>query len=178
MKTTEFSKSILELGKHRRILFGGVLVMAVVAVAHAHGERESERGGIEHTEFAEKSGRSEIVIYRIPVPIQDIQGGFIGPIVTAAEARTLADESPVRLQGKIIQALKENSYEFQDSTGTITVEINRRAWNGVSVANQDTVEITGKIDKFFSRRSVEVRQIQKVMQDTTGYRHSTTGYFD
>jgi uncharacterized protein (TIGR00156 family) len=149
MKTTEFLKSILEPGKHRRISFEVVLVMAVVAVTHAHGERESERGGREHTEFAEKSGRSEIVMDRIPVPIQDIQGGFIGPIVTAAEARTLADESPVRLQRKVIQALKENSYEFQDSTGTITVEINHRAWNGVSVTDQDTVEITEKIDNFF-----------------------------
>jgi uncharacterized protein YdeI (BOF family) len=64
-------------------------------------------------EFAEKSGCSEIVVDRMPIPIQGILDGFIGSIVTSAEAQTLADESPVRLQGKIIQALKENSYEFQ-----------------------------------------------------------------
>jgi hypothetical protein len=39
MKTTDFLKSILKPGKHRRISFGAVLVMAVMVVAYAHGER-------------------------------------------------------------------------------------------------------------------------------------------
>jgi uncharacterized protein (TIGR00156 family) len=61
--------------------------------------------------------------------------------------------------------LKEDRYEFQDNSDTITVKINRRAWNGVLVNEQDTVEIAGKIEKSFSRRSIQVRQIQKVMPD-------------
>jgi uncharacterized protein (TIGR00156 family) len=166
MKTTDFLKSFLKPGKHCRILFGAILVMTIIAVAHARGEREFERRGRGHPEFPGKSGRSEIIMDRIPIRIQGIQGGFIGPVVTAAEAQTLADESPVRLQGKIIQALKEGRYEFQDSSGTITLRINRRVWNGVLVNSQDTVEITGKINRSFSRRSVEVRQIQKVTPDT------------
>jgi uncharacterized protein (TIGR00156 family) len=91
--------------------------------------------------------------------------GYTGPgldAVTVAEAKNLRDDSPVVLQGKIERFLGDEKYLFTDSTGTITVEIDNRLWAGLSINQNDTVEISGEVDKDFRGVEIEVNSIKKI----------------
>ncbi|MGG4608273.1 YgiW/YdeI family stress tolerance OB fold protein [Providencia sp. Me31A] len=96
---------------------------------------------------------------------QNIQGGFSGPNsseTTVAKALELSDDSWVILRGNIVKQLDHKHYEFTDGTGTITLEISRKRWNGINVTPTDKVEVSGKIDKDWNSREVEVKQIQLI----------------
>jgi uncharacterized protein (TIGR00156 family) len=91
--------------------------------------------------------------------------GYTGPgldPITVAEAKNLRDDSPVILTGKIERFLGDEKYLFSDSTGTITIEIDNRLWNGISVNQNDTVEISGEVDKDFRGVEIEVNSIKRV----------------
>ena len=96
---------------------------------------------------------------------QGTQGGFGGPgasPVSVAQALTLRDDSPVILRGRIVRFLGDEKYTFTDSTGSITIEIDRRTWGTLSVNENDTVEISGEIDRELNRVEVEVATIRKI----------------
>ena len=96
---------------------------------------------------------------------QGVQGGFGGPSASptrVAQAMTLRDDSPVILRGKIERFLGNEKYTFSDSTGSMTVEIDRRIWGTLSVNENDTVEISGEIDRERNTVEVEVRSIRKI----------------
>ncbi|MDR2433686.1 MAG: NirD/YgiW/YdeI family stress tolerance protein [Treponema sp.] len=91
--------------------------------------------------------------------------GYTGPgldPVTVAEAKNLRDDSPVVLRGKIERFLGDEKYLFSDDSGTITVEIDNRLWTGLSVNQNDTVEISGEVDKDFRGIEIEVNAIKKL----------------
>jgi uncharacterized protein (TIGR00156 family) len=91
--------------------------------------------------------------------------GYTGPgldPITVAEAKSLRDDSPVVLRGKIERSLGDEKYLFSDGSGTITVEIDNRVWNGLSVNQNDTVEISGEVDKDFRGVEIEVSDIKKI----------------
>jgi uncharacterized protein (TIGR00156 family) len=98
------------------------------------------------------------------------QGGYKGPgsvAITVAEAKNLRDDSPVVLQGKIERFLGNEkyifpAYLFSDNSGNISVIIPDRIWNGLSVDQNDVVEITGIIDRDFTETEVIVRSIKKI----------------
>ena len=90
------------------------------------------------------------------------QGGFRGPnaeVRTVAEARTLRDDTPVILRGRIERYLGNERYQFSDETGTITIEIERRVWGTLSIDENDFVEISGEIDRDWNSIEVEVNSI-------------------
>ena len=87
--------------------------------------------------------------------------GFTGPgkarqyqTVTVSQAKNLPDDFLVILTGNIIQSLGDEKYTFRDSTGDITIEIDRKVWRGLSVGVSDTVEIQGEVD--VGRRGVKI----------------------
>jgi len=93
------------------------------------------------------------------------QGGYKGPgidVISIAEAKTLRDEAPVMLRGKIERFLGDKKYLLSDNTGTIVIEIENRLWQTLSVDENDLVEITGEIDRNFRRIEVEVERIRKL----------------
>jgi len=94
----------------------------------------------------------------------DTQGGFRGPsnVTTVAQALTLRDDTPVVMRGNIIRYLGNERYLFSDSTGTITVEIERKVWGSLSVDENDLVEISGEIDRDWNSIEVEVDRIRKL----------------
>ncbi|MDR1218040.1 MAG: NirD/YgiW/YdeI family stress tolerance protein [Treponema sp.] len=95
----------------------------------------------------------------------EAQEGYKGPgltPVTVEEAKSLRDDSPVVLQGKIVKFLGDEKYLFSDGTGSITIEIDNRLWRGFSVNQDDPVEITGEIDKDFRHITIDVRSIKKM----------------
>ena len=55
-------------------------------------------------------------------------------VMTIEQVRGLSDNSPVIVRGYLLRQNGENSYVFQDNTGTINVEIDEMDWNGMNVA--------------------------------------------
>ncbi|UQZ90931.1 TIGR00156 family protein [Deltaproteobacteria bacterium Smac51] len=91
-------------------------------------------------------------------------GGFTGPngtVATVAEAKKMADDTPVTLVGRIDKRLGGDKYEFRDDTGTITVEIDNDDWNGVTVGPNDIVEISGEVDKDLTSLEIDVDRVVK-----------------
>lgn len=81
-------------------------------------------------------------------------GGFAGPVTgamadTVAKAKELPDDAPVVLTGTIVSQVagSKNKFIFKDQTGEITVEIKRKAFQGINVTPEATVRISGKVDK-------------------------------
>jgi uncharacterized protein (TIGR00156 family) len=92
------------------------------------------------------------------------QGGFVAPassITTAANTRTLADDTWVTLKGNIEQRTGDKTYLFLDKSGSIKLDIDHKRWNGLTVSPRDTVEIQGKVDKGMNDVKVDVKQITK-----------------
>ncbi len=90
-------------------------------------------------------------------------GGFNGDtkITTVQEALKLYDDSPVVLQGNIINSLGDEKYTFADETGQIIVEIDDEDWRGVNVNSDTTVEIYGEVDKgIFKKTKIDVNSIR------------------
>ncbi|WON75771.1 YgiW/YdeI family stress tolerance OB fold protein [Serratia sp. UGAL515B_01] len=93
------------------------------------------------------------------------QGGFSGPsatLTTVDKVKSMGDDTWVMLQGNIEQRVGDELYTFRDATGTITVEIDQKRWNGLSVGPKDKVQIEGKVDKEWSNVEIDVKNIKKV----------------
>ena len=93
-------------------------------------------------------------------------GGYTGSsqdkVTTVSAVKTFADNSYISLQGNIVSKIGKEKYLFKDSTGTITVEIDDKVWAGTTVNANDTVKITGEVDKDFNSLSVEVDTISVI----------------
>lgn len=92
------------------------------------------------------------------------QGGFTGPgpaLTTVQNAKTLADDTWISLKGKILQHNGDKRYVFSDATGTITVKIGRKAWQGLNVGPEDVVELYGEVDKDWGDLHIDVKQVRK-----------------
>ena len=96
---------------------------------------------------------------------QSQNGGFVGPngsSATVESAKSLRDDTWVTLRGNIVERISDDLYKFQDSSGTVNVDIDHKRWNGVTVTPQDTVEIQGEVDKDWNSVEIDVKQITKV----------------
>ena len=91
------------------------------------------------------------------------RGGFTGPglsVSTVAEANKMSDDQPVVLVGQIQQSLGDEKYLFKDASGTITIEIDDEDWRGVNVTPEDTIEISGEVDKDLFDIKVDVNTVK------------------
>ncbi|MEC5344197.1 NirD/YgiW/YdeI family stress tolerance protein [Brenneria populi] len=96
---------------------------------------------------------------------QPAQGGFSDPngsVTTVAKAKDLKDDSWVTLRGSIERRVGDEDYLFRDETGSITVEIDDKYWNGQTITPQDKVELQGEIDKGFNSSELDVKQVKKI----------------
>lgn len=97
--------------------------------------------------------------------LANAQDGFRGPgpdVVTIDAAKSLRDDYPVVLRGKIERFLGDEKYLFADETGSIVVEIDNRLWHGLSVDQNDAVEIIGEVDRGFTKVEIEASGIKKI----------------
>ena len=84
-------------------------------------------------------------------------------VMTVEEVRGLSDNTPVVVRGYLLRQNGENSYVFQDNTGTINLEIDEEDWNGVTVSPTDMVEVWGEVDKNgMSVMEIDVSAIKKM----------------
>jgi uncharacterized protein (TIGR00156 family) len=82
---------------------------------------------------------------------------------TVKHALTLKDDSPVQLKGYVVKAIGDEKYQFRDSTGTITVDIDDELWKGKPVSARTPVTITGEVDidyKPAKRVEIDVDAVQ------------------
>lgn len=92
-------------------------------------------------------------------------GGFVGPngtVTTAANAKSMRDDTWVTLRGNIVERVSDDLYIFKDSSGTVNVDIDHKRWNGQVITPQDKVEIHGEVDKDWNSVEIDVKQIRKV----------------
>jgi uncharacterized protein (TIGR00156 family) len=81
--------------------------------------------------------------------------------VTVNEAKNLPDDTKVLLTGKLAQSPEDEKYIFSDSTGEISVEIDRKIMRRLSVGISDTVEISGEVDNEKGKVEIDVKNIRK-----------------
>lgn len=94
-------------------------------------------------------------------------GGFSGGnemIVTTTQVKEMRDDTPVVLQGNIIQRVGDEKYLFKDSVDSITVEIDDDGWRGITVTPQDTIKLYGEVDRGLWSTEVDVNYIEKVTE--------------
>ncbi|VDZ59823.1 Uncharacterized conserved protein [Serratia odorifera] len=87
------------------------------------------------------------------------QGGFSGPsaaLTTVDKVKSMSDDTWVMLQGNIEQRVGDDTYTFRDASGTLTVEIDNKRWNGQTItpARQSSVgrESGQRLEQRRSRR--------------------------
>lgn len=92
------------------------------------------------------------------------QGGFSGSssVVTVKQAQGMQDDSWVTVRGTIEKRTGDEDYLFRDATGTMTVEVDHKRWEGQTVSPKDTVELTGELDKDNNVIEMDVKQVKKV----------------
>ena len=89
--------------------------------------------------------------------------GATGSAATAVkEALKMRDDSYVTVRGNIVKRLTDDKYLFKDATGEIVVEIDNEGWAGVTVGPDDTVELSGEIDRDFNKVELDVGIVRKV----------------
>lgn len=91
-------------------------------------------------------------------------GGYTGPGLapgTVEDAKKMRDDERVVLVGKIVRSLGGKHYVFQDSTGEIEIEIDKKRWRGQSIGAEDTVEIRGEVDKDWNKVTIDVKELIK-----------------
>jgi len=82
---------------------------------------------------------------------------------TVKQALTMKDDSKVQLKGYVVKAVGDEKYQFRESTGTITVEIDDELWQGKPVSAKTPVVIIGEVDidyKPAKRVEIDVDQVQ------------------
>ena len=82
-------------------------------------------------------------------------------VVSVAQVKKMRDDTPVIVQGNIIQRMGDEKYLFHDGTDSVIVEIDDEDWGGVDVRATDTVRLYGEIDSGLFKTEIEVDRIEK-----------------
>ncbi|WP_195918377.1 YgiW/YdeI family stress tolerance OB fold protein [Erwinia sorbitola] len=93
------------------------------------------------------------------------RGGFSGPngtVATVKQAQDMRDDAWVTMRGHIEKRIGDEEYLFRDATGTMTVEIDDKRWDGQTIGPKDQVELQGKLDKDFNSLELDVKHVRKI----------------
>lgn len=83
-------------------------------------------------------------------------------IVSVAQVKKMRDDTPVIVQGNIIQRMGNEKYLFRDGTDSVVVEIDDEDWGGVDVRATDTVKLYGEVDASMFKTEIDVDRIEKI----------------
>lgn len=92
-------------------------------------------------------------------------GGFVGGtenVVTVSQVKEMRDDVPVIVKGNIVQRMGDEKYLFEDSTGSITVEIDKKEWRGQTVTPSDNVKLYGEVDAGWFSTEIDVDYVEKL----------------
>ena len=96
-------------------------------------------------------------------------GGFIedgsSKVVTPIKAaKKMRDDTIVTIRGNIIRRIGDDKYMVRDASGEMVVEIDDEDWGGVTASSADLLELTGEVDKDFTKVKIDVYSVVKVPQ--------------
>ena len=80
---------------------------------------------------------------------------------SVTEVMEMPDNSPVVMRGRIRQNMGDEMFLFEDSSGTIMLEIDEEDWNGNTVRVDDVVTIYGNVDKGGNVVEIDVTSVEK-----------------
>ena len=83
-------------------------------------------------------------------------------VMEIEDIKTLNDNSMVVGRGYITKHMGDETYVFQDRTGTMMVEIDDEVWNGQYITPTDMVLISGEVDRDGNEITIEIDGIQKM----------------
>jgi uncharacterized protein (TIGR00156 family) len=115
--------------------------------------------------FAEFTEPTVAVVTEEVVVQNNTKGGFVSDketIVTVKQVNEMRDDVPVIVQGHILQRMGDEKYLFEDSTGSITVEIDDDDWRGQTISPSDTVKLYGEVDRGIFKTQIDVDYVQKI----------------
>jgi len=101
-------------------------------------------------------------------PSEKQQQGFQGPrkghITKAAEVNDAWDDTPVVLEGHLVEQVSADNYTFQDASGKVVVDIDDELFYDLGpVTPQTLVRLYGEVDSHFARASeVDVDRLEVV----------------
>ena len=84
-------------------------------------------------------------------------------VTTVKQALGMKDDSNVQLKGYVVKAVGDEKYQFRDSTGSITVEVDDELWQGKPISAKTPVTIIGEVDidyKPAKRVEIDVEQLR------------------
>jgi uncharacterized protein (TIGR00156 family) len=92
---------------------------------------------------------------------------FAGPSARGQETTVAAVQdarlgSYVTVSGNVIAHDREDYYIFQDATGQIRAEIERRVWSGREVTPSTPVRLRAEVDRGFRGRYLSVESLEIV----------------
>ena len=84
-----------------------------------------------------------------------------GDVITVADLKNIKDEEYITLRGYIIKKIRKEKYLFKDSTGEITLDIDRKINSQLKNVDENTlVEVYGEYDKeHFERNKIDVKKV-------------------
>lgn len=89
-------------------------------------------------------------------------------VTTVSAAQEAVDDSRVSLTGTILRQLGEERYLFQDSTGTIIVEIDHKDWRNVPVNPDTIVRISGEVERDWLTKEIDVERVEVMAASSQG----------
>lgn len=119
-------------------LFGLNLITAMAYAQPSSQNSVNHRDNTQAVTSVTKPAQNQVVNQNALLPLQPS---------TVATAKSLKDDTQVRLQGQVIRALGKDKYEFRDATGTLIVEIDNQKWHGKPITQQAQVILIGEIDR-------------------------------
>ncbi|MBP3316326.1 MAG: YgiW/YdeI family stress tolerance OB fold protein [Alphaproteobacteria bacterium] len=93
------------------------------------------------------------------------KGGFVSgaeTISTVKQIMEMRDDVPVIVKGNIVQRMGDETYLFEDSTGSITVEIDDDEWRGQTITPTDPVKLYGEVDRGIFKTELEINYVEKL----------------
>lgn len=84
-------------------------------------------------------------------------------VVNVQQITKLKDETGVTLTGQITKHIKSDHYEFKDTTGVISLEIDDDLWRAAGLKVGDHVRAVGEVDTHrYKPTDIEVVKIEKI----------------
>lgn len=77
-------------------------------------------------------------------------------VTTAAQALKAKDDVAVVMEGTVVRKIRGEKYEFRDSTGTVTAEIDDNKWPGGQPIIGSRVRLHGEVEKAFLSGKIEI----------------------
>lgn len=87
-----------------------------------------------------------------------------GDVITVADLKNIKDDEYVTLRGYIIKKIRKEKYLFKDSTGEITLDIDKKINSQLKNVDENTlVEVYGEYDKeHFEKNKIDVKKVSIV----------------